>query len=181
MLTQVVSSAPHLVQAQLAAHPGLIKGLEAFLAQVQLSSRPAGQATPARAGSAVEQWPAIKLGSSSTANPAEHGTPPQQQQQGDSNCSPEGTTPPISTQNELEAAATALADLLQACEGCTSPPYQDLRPALQAALRHRLATLPLLVQALLRHHSSDMVRDLLLLADMLRAAGQGQVRRYHVQ
>jgi hypothetical protein len=68
-----------------------------------------------------------------------------------------------------------LAHLLHCCGPDTHPgPYQDLAPALHAALQHKLVSVGPLAQAILTHHASHMVSDQQLLGLVLDAAEQGE-------
>jgi hypothetical protein len=99
----------------------------------------------------------------------------QQQHQAGSSSLAADTNPSSSSSEQLEAAAGALAHLLDCCEGGVAPPpYQDLALALHAALQQRLVCLLDLAQAIFRYHTTSMAGDQQLLGCVWDAAEQGK-------
>jgi hypothetical protein len=67
-----------------------------------------------------------------------------------------------------------LSYLLHHCGFDLAPPYQDLAPALHAALQHNLGPVPALAQAVLLYHTSSMASDQQLIGLILDKAEQGE-------
>jgi hypothetical protein len=174
-MVQVVGSAPRAMQQQLAAQPGLLKDLAGHLAHTHLSSSASGALQQsAAAGPSVAGFVTTHSSSPSSCPPVHTNNKHQQQHQAGSSRLAAGTGPSSSHQ-QLEAAAGALACLLDSCEGGVPPPsYQDLAPALHAALQQRLVCLPVLAESVLSHHTSHMVVDKQLLSLVMDSAEQGQ-------
>jgi hypothetical protein len=149
------------MQQQLAAQPGLLKDLAGYLAHTHTNSS-IMSGNPAACTSSSECDTTRSSSSGNHHHPAH-------------TSSPEADNTPSSSQQGLEAAGGVLAHLLACCNSSMPPlPYQDLAPALYAALQQRLVCLPALAQALLLRHTTSMITDQQLLCHVLDAAEQGE-------